>query len=217
MTPSVARRRSCSPRRLGSRAPPSGREVADRRPQRTYASGRRRRRTRLHQPPAQKSSTPDPPSRGIRRRGDRARQLRRAASAGAAEGQRQSSVERRRRRGRPPPAKEPPGPPPPPWRHQQQRNAHLHYLCTRIRRFPVLPPPERRRRAGNRPDLRRGGGASYGSQKSPSFYCRRGRETLQGANDHRLTLFLTAGSTLQMTWRPITVSGRQLLTTRLSG
>lgn len=56
---------------------PSAREVADRRPQRTYTSGRRRRRSNLHQPPAQK----------------RRRQIRRPAASGEGETAHGSSAE----------------------------------------------------------------------------------------------------------------------------
>jgi hypothetical protein len=49
----------------------------------------------------------------------------------------------------------------------------------------VDPPSSRRRsgrrRARDRTDRRRCGGATREFQKSPSLYCRRGKETLQGA------------------------------------
>ena len=49
-----------------------------------------------------------------------------------------------RRRSRPPPPKGTPTPPLPPQRRRQpHHHAHLGYLHTGIRGFPVLPPPKR--------------------------------------------------------------------------
>ena len=142
MAPSVARRRSCSPC-LGTRAPPRGREVADRRPQRTYTSGRCRRRTEHPQPLAQsrRRQIRHPAASG--EGGNHTRQIRRAASVAVAEDQLQSSTERRRRRGSPPPAKATPTAPSPPPRRRLDKKGTLHYVHVANRGSPVLPPPER--------------------------------------------------------------------------
>jgi hypothetical protein len=141
--PSVARRHSSSPRRLGTGAPQSHREVAERRSLRIYARRSRHRHAESHQHLPQELRQPDPPSREIQRWGRRAPQLRKTAGSTGTADRRRSSKEHLQRDEGLPPTK--------PHRRRLQHHdaagwsphAPLRYIHSANRCSPVLPPPER--------------------------------------------------------------------------
>jgi hypothetical protein len=146
MAPSVARRRSCSPHRLGSSAVPE--RTGSHQSPAPQGLHRRAPSSSSRTTPASSTSS----SKGARSvvaqprnpaRGSRLRQLRRTASSTGVADRRRDSRELRHRRGDPPPAK--------PLRPSHHRldaagwvpNAHLHCVHGANRGSPVLPLPER--------------------------------------------------------------------------
>ena len=104
----------------------------------------RRHHLGLPQPLLSDRQSPDPPSLGIRRRGSPLESSDEPRTRTERQIRGEAPPEPHHRRRSPPPPKATPAPPLPPQRCRlAHHHAHLGYVHTGIRGFPVLPPPKR--------------------------------------------------------------------------